>query len=131
MRPERWALVVDDVASGRLLAEKYLQRLGWQTVSVASGEQALATVGAHPFSLILLDISMPGLSGEETCASLRALPQGRALRIVAYTAHAFPEDRERFLASDFDAVLVKPVERAALAAAVAAVFPPTADDRAG
>lgn len=131
MQPERWALIVDDVASGRLLAEKYLQRLGWQTVSVASGEQALTIIGEHPFCLILLDISMPGLSGEETCAGLRALPQGRALRIVAYTAHAFPEERERFLASGFDEVLVKPVERAALAAVVATVFPPATDDCAG
>lgn len=131
MQPERWALIVDDVASGRLLAEKYLQRLGWQTVSVASGEQALTIIGEHPFCLILLDISMPGLSGEQTCAGLRALPQGRALRIVAYTAHAFPEERERFLAGGFDEVLVKPVERAALAAVVATVVSPATDDRAG
>ena len=131
MQPERWALIVDDVASGRLLAEKYLQRLGWKTISVASGEQALATIDAHPFHLVLLDISMPGLSGEETCAGLRALPRGRELRIVAYTAHAFPEERQRFLASGFDDVLVKPVERATLAAVVAAAFPPAADDRAG
>ena len=46
MQPERWALIVDDVASGRLLAEKYLQRLGWKTISVASGEQALADLSA-------------------------------------------------------------------------------------
>ena len=119
MRPERWALVVDDLASGRLLAEKYLQRLGWQTVSVASGEQALATVDEHPFSLILLDISMPGLSGEETCARLRQSQASPAPRIIAYTAHAFPEDRARLLACGFDNVLVKPINRQDLESLIA------------
>ena len=119
--PEAHALIVDDIASSRLLAEKYLRLLGWHGVSVASGEEALARTQCEHFGLVLLDISMPGLSGEETCLRLRALPHGASLYIVAYTAHAFPEERLRFLAGGFDEILVKPVEREALAAVIAGV----------
>ncbi|WP_371324622.1 response regulator [Dechloromonas sp. ZY10] len=127
---ETRALIVDDVASSRLLAEKYLKLLGWQTVSVDSGEDALAAAAAGDFQLVLLDISMPGLSGEETCRRLRALPLGASLYIIAYTAHAFPEERLRFLGCGFDEILVKPVERETLTSLLAAAFPSTGSPRA-
>lgn len=130
MREAR-ALIVDDIASSRLLAEKYLKLLGWQSVSVACGEEALAAAINSNFQLVLLDISMPGLSGEETCTRLRALPQGNELYIVAYTAHAYPEERQRFLGCGFDDVLVKPVERETLTALVRAAFPSTGGAGAG
>ncbi|MBV2193357.1 MAG: response regulator, partial [Azonexus sp.] len=69
--------------------------------------------------LVLLDISMPGLSGEETCTRLRATATGQAATIIAYTAHAFPEDRARLLGGGFDEVLVKPINRQQLETMVA------------
>ena len=54
---------------------------------------------------------MPGLSGEETCAGLRSIAASPPLHIIAYTAHAFPEDLERLLGAGFDEVLVKPINR--------------------
>ena len=77
----------------------------------ASGEEALRLARERLPDVVLLDISMPGLSGEDTCARLRATPQGAAMHIVAYTAHAFPEDRERLLANGFDDTLIKPISR--------------------
>ena len=53
---------------------------------------------------------MPGLSGEETCSRLKAMTPPPS-RIIAYTAHAYPEDRERLLAAGFDEILVKPINR--------------------
>lgn len=105
------ALVVDDHPTNRLIASALLRSVGWQATEAESGEAALALSGEHAFRLVLLDISMPGLSGEETCARLRATPQGAAMHIVAYTAHAFPEDRERLLANGFDDTLIKPISR--------------------
>lgn len=109
--PDRLALVVDDHPTNRLLGRTLLGKLGWETAEADCGERAIELVNQTRFSLILLDISMPGISGEETCARLRALPNGNGIRIIAYTAHAFPEERDRFLAAGFDEILVKPINR--------------------
>ncbi len=66
------ALVVDDNATNRLLAATILRKLGWTVSEADSGEQAIALFPALAPRLVLLDISMPGLSGEETCTRLRA-----------------------------------------------------------
>lgn len=116
---EPLALIVDDHPTNRLLACAMLRKLGWQTCEAESGKQALALADTNSFRLILLDISMPGLSGEETCRELRRTHPAEAIRIVAYTAHAFPEEREAFLAAGFDDILVKPISRERLEAVVA------------
>jgi len=111
MTETRNALVVDDHPTNRLLASALLKKLGWTVMEAECGSTALALAAEHTFRLILLDISMPGLSGEDTCARLRAAEATPPLHIVAYTAHAFPEDLERLLAAGFDDVLVKPISR--------------------
>lgn len=111
MTDSRNALVVDDHPTNRLLASALLRKLGWTVIEAESGNAALTLAAEHAFSLVMLDISMPGLSGEDTCTQLRAAEAGRPLHILAYTAHAFPEDRERLLAAGFDDVLVKPISR--------------------
>lgn len=108
---ERNALVVDDHPTNRLLASTLLKRLGWTVYEAENGDAALILATQHVFYLVLLDISMPGLSGEETCAALRQARNDRQMHIFAYTAHAFPEDRVRFLAAGFDDILVKPINR--------------------
>ena len=112
---DRNALVVDDHPTNRLLAGALLKKLGWTVREAECGEAALTLAAQHDFRLVLLDISMPGLSGEETCVALRqGQGQGqdqRQMHILAYTAHAFPEDRLRFLAVGFDDILVKPINR--------------------
>lgn len=113
---EPLALIVDDHPTNRLIAMTLLRKMGWQTHEADNGSRALELAEQHPFSLILLDISMPGLSGEETCVQLRQQQAGHQLRIIAYTAHAFPEDRARFLAAGFDDILVKPINREQLQA---------------
>jgi CheY-like chemotaxis protein len=117
MSEQRLALVVDDQHTNRLLASALLKRLGWSVLEAADGLSALALSRENSFRLILLDISMPGLSGEDTCRQLRA--SGEPIKIIAYTAHAFAEDRERLLAGGFDDVLVKPINRQQLESMVA------------
>ena len=74
-----------------------------------SGDLALLHLAARRYDLILLDISMPGMTGLEVCQHIRADPRLMALRVIAYTAHALLEQQQRFLASGFDAVLLKPI----------------------
>lgn len=109
MADNRSALVVDDVPTNRILARALLAKLGWQVDEAAGGEAALTMATQRNYRLILLDISMPGMSGTETCTALRAQAGGDSLYILAYTAHAFADERAQFLAAGFDDVVVKPV----------------------
>ncbi len=119
MTDERIALVVDDNATNRLLARTLLKKLGWQSDEADGGAAAIERLRARRYPVILLDISMPGMSGEETCAAIRAMPEGRNIRIVAYTAHAFPEEKTRILAAGFDDMVIKPVSLQSLGVAIA------------
>jgi two-component system, sensor histidine kinase and response regulator len=81
---------------------------------VANGRKALEAMeraSAPRFDLILMDMLMPEMDGEECVARIRAKENGSASRIpiIALTAHAMKRDRERFLASGLDAYLPKPV----------------------
>ncbi|MBK9443446.1 MAG: response regulator [Comamonadaceae bacterium] len=109
--PQR-VLVVDDVNLNRMLAQAFLSKLGCEIFEADGGLAALQWLANNPpVDLLMLDISMPDLNGEEVCRQLRANPSFFGLKIVAYTAHASAEDSVRFLANGFDAVLIKPISR--------------------
>jgi len=112
-------LVVDDVILNRMLAIALLKREGWVVAEAANGSQALEMLaGEHGFQAVLLDISMPGINGEEVCRTLRANPETSGLPIVAYTAHAMEEDGERLISAGFDTLLIKPISAASLQTAL-------------
>ncbi len=121
MAAARCVLVVDDIPSNRMVARAMLERQGWFVLMASDGREALDTLATAHCDLVLLDISMPGMSGIEVCQSIRANPAIANLPVIAYTAHAQPEDRRNFIASGFDEVLIKPVSSEKLANAVAAV----------
>lgn len=119
MSDVRRALIVDDNPTNRILARAMLTKMAWVAEEVDSGEAALEKLRAgSAYQLILLDISMPGMSGEEACVAMRAMPGGKDWRIIAYTAHAFPEERSRILASGFDDILIKPINSQSLATVI-------------
>ena len=104
------ALVVDDVLVNRKLAVAFLSRMGWTVADVDGGKAALQWLsGNPPIDLLLLDISMPDMDGEDVCRELRNKPEFADLTIVAYTAHALQHDVERFMSNGFNAVLIKPI----------------------
>jgi len=102
-------LIIDDNAVNRRMAQVVFQKLGWEVETVDSGERALLHLAAHRTDLVLLDISMPGMNGLDVCQRIRADRELRGLRVIAYTAHAFLEEQQRFFAGGFDDVLVKPI----------------------
>ncbi len=114
------ALVVDDIPANRLVAEAMLSELGWSVMTAVDGRDAMKVLETVPFGfdLVLLDISMPGMSGIEMCQKIRANSVYAELPVIAYTAHAQPEDRRNFIASGFNEVLTKPINRATLVSAV-------------
>ncbi len=105
-------LLVEDNPINALLARTLLTREGCGVEHVTGGEQALAATQVGSFDLILMDMRMPGLSGEETARRLRA--GGITTPIVALTANAFEDDRHACLAAGMDDFLVKPLSPDAL-----------------
>jgi len=109
MTLSRQALVVDDNRLNSRLVEIFLARLGWQTVVVDSGAQALTMLRARSFDLVILDLRMPQMSGEQVCREIRDGLGLTSLPVVAYTAHSMPEERGRMLANGFSDLLIKPI----------------------
>ena len=64
----------------------------------------------HLPALTLMDVQLPGMDGVEALGRLRGDPGTADLRVVALTAFAMPDDRERLLAAGFDGYLVKPID---------------------
>ncbi len=105
----RQALVVDDNELNSRLAGMMLNRLGWQSWTASNGRQALELLRQQSFGLVLLDLRMPGVSGEQVCHHIRTELGLTELPVIAYTAHSMPEERERILASGFNGLLIKPI----------------------
>ena len=105
----RHALIVEDNALNTRLVALYLKRLGWRTEAADSGQVALQRLSERHFDLVLLDLHMPQMSGEQVCRGIRDEPGLAALRVVAYTAHSTPEEKDRILSAGFDDLLIKPI----------------------
>jgi signal transduction histidine kinase/CheY-like chemotaxis protein len=116
-------LVVDDIATNRLVACTYLRMLEAIPEEAASGAEALAAIAQNPPDLILLDMNMPQLSGLETLAQIRRLCGARVLPVLAMTADASVADRDRYLAAGLDGIIAKPLTPETVALGLAAHMP--------
>lgn len=103
-------LIVDDIATNRLVARVQLSVYGLLCDEAADGTTALAKIAADPPDIVLLDLAMPGLDGNETLRRLRAMPPPVSrLRVVAMTADASLADLPQRGPLGFDGYLVKPL----------------------
>jgi len=107
-------LIVDDEIHNRKLLEALLQPEGYRTESVASGEEALASIARRAPDLILLDIMMPDMDGYQVARILKANPATSNIPIVMVTAHSDRSARLAGLESGAEDFLTKPVDRAEL-----------------
>jgi two-component system CheB/CheR fusion protein len=106
----RRILVVDDNRDAARTLALLLKVKGYESHECYSGEQALATAERLRPQAILLDISMPGLDGYQTCQLLRQQPWGSQLLVIALSGYGSEEDQRRSLEAGFDMHLVKPVD---------------------
>ena len=95
-----------------------------EVVVAGNGREGVEAFQRAPFDLVLMDIQMPEMDGFEALAAIRALDErtGRHTPVVAVTAHAMKEDRERCLAAGMDDYLSKPIEAARLSEIVRSVL---------
>ena len=114
--------VADDEDDIRALVSLAVAKAGCTvTGAVADGSAALATARADLPDLVVLDVSMPGATGLEVCAALRADPATAGVRILLLSAGASPDDVARGLAAGADAYLAKPFGIAGLVRQVQAL----------
>jgi DNA-binding response OmpR family regulator len=112
-------LVADDEDDIRALVCLAVRRAGGTVAAeAADGSHALTAARSDPPDLAVLDVSMPGATGLEVCAALRADPATAAVRILLLSAGASPDDVASGLAAGADAYLAKPFSVAGLAARV-------------
>lgn len=102
-------LLVDDSSDNRLLVSKFLMITGAEVDMVANGLEAVQKAKDDNYDVLLMDLQMPIMDGYEATALLRK--KGYNAPIVALTAHAMIEERNRCLASGFDDHISKPVDR--------------------
>jgi signal transduction histidine kinase/ActR/RegA family two-component response regulator len=112
----RRVLVVDDVLANRQLLCDLLERHGFEVDQAGDGAHALERVRTLPPDLVLMDIRMPVMDGLEATSRLRADEATRLLPIVAVSANASAEDRQRCLERGANAFLAKPVQHERLTA---------------
>jgi CheY-like chemotaxis protein len=127
-------LAAEDNDTNQLVLRALLEPLQVELVVVANGAQALDAWASEPFDLILMDIQMPVMDGVDAAAAIRAR-EARAGRpsvpILALTANAMDHQRRAYEAAGFSGVVAKPIDAAALFAAIsAAIEDPTTDARA-
>jgi signal transduction histidine kinase len=110
----REVLLVEDDADQRQFMQQLLISLGFSVRAEANGEAAIAALGSVPLDLAILDISLPGMSGWEVGAALRAR-FGEEIQILMLSANSEELHRPDFAAPAHDRFLVKPVEFETLA----------------
>jgi signal transduction histidine kinase/ActR/RegA family two-component response regulator len=110
-------LIVDDIATNRLVAATYLGQLGLQVAEASSGDEALRLITTQPPDLVLLDMNMPQMSGMECLAALRRIGP-RGMPVIAMTASSDLAHQEQWSALGLDGFLAKPLSPESIFAAL-------------
>jgi CheY-like chemotaxis protein/anti-sigma regulatory factor (Ser/Thr protein kinase) len=107
-QPEYRILVVEDQLENRLLLAKLMESVGFQVKSAENGQQGVELFQSWRPHLIWMDHRMPIMDGDEATRTIRSLPGGKDVKIVAVTASAFSEQRTELLKAGMDDFLRKP-----------------------
>jgi CheY-like chemotaxis protein len=102
-------LIIEDNERNLKLVRDVLQFNGFRTAEARTAEDGLALASTRPPDLVLLDLQLPGIDGMEAFRQLRGSPPTADIPVVAVTAFAMRDDRERVLRAGFDGYLEKPI----------------------
>ena len=107
-------LVVEDNPLNLKLVRDTLQVAGYHVIEAKSGEEGLRAAQENPPDLVLMDLQLPGIDGTETMRRLKRETLGPNVPVVAVTAFAMAEDRQRASMAGFDGYVEKPISVRAL-----------------
>ena len=102
-------LIIEDNERNLKLVRDVLQFNGFRTAEARTAEDGLALARSRPPDLVLLDLQLPGIDGMEAFQKLRESPPTAGIPVVAVTAFAMKDDRERGLRAGFNGYLEKPI----------------------
>lgn len=102
-------LIVEDNPKNLKLVRDVLTHAGYQVVEAPTAEVGLELAAERPPDLVLMDLQLPGMGGMEALQVLKLGARTAAVPVVALTAFAMDDDRNRALAAGFDGYLAKPV----------------------
>jgi two-component system sensor histidine kinase/response regulator len=107
-------LIVEDNEINQQVAVELLETAGYTTEVANNGEEAVALVQRTPYDLVLMDMQMPVMDGLAATIAIRKLPGLETLPIVAMTANAMRQDRDKCMAVGMNAFVAKPIDPEAL-----------------
>jgi CheY-like chemotaxis protein/two-component sensor histidine kinase len=102
-------LVVEDNDINQLVVKDHLEQAGVLVTIAGNGKEAVRKIREKPFDLVLMDLQMPVMNGFEACKKIREQEKFKNLPILAMTAHAMVEDKERCLQAGMDDHVTKPI----------------------
>jgi CheY-like chemotaxis protein len=116
-------LYVEDNDDNIYMLKSRLTRAGFTVIIATDGAQGVAMAASEQPDLILMDLTLPNIDGEEATRRIKADPATRSIPVIALTANAMPEDREKALAAGCDDFDTKPVELPRLLGKIRALAP--------
>jgi two-component system cell cycle response regulator DivK len=120
-------LVVEDNPLNLKLVREVLSFAGYDVIEAQSGEDGLRVAQENPPDLVLMDLQLPGIDGFETLHRLRQEGLGPNVPVVAVTAFAMAQDKERASRAGFDGYIEKPINVRALPGQIEAFLDGRAD----
>lgn len=116
-------LYVEDNEDNIYMLERRLKRSGFEVLIARDGAQGVAMALAERPQLILMDMGLPVLDGQEATRQIKAAPETKHIPVIALTANAMTGDREKALAAGCDDYDTKPVDMPRLLGKIAALAP--------
>ncbi|HZG44061.1 MAG TPA: response regulator [Longimicrobium sp.] len=103
-------LLVEDNEDNRTIYTTILRHVGHEVIEASNGEDGIRLALERQPNVILMDVAMPGIDGWEATRRLKGDPQTARIPVIALTAHAMAEDRQRAADAGCEGYLAKPIE---------------------
>lgn len=116
-------LLVEDNEMNRDMLSRRLNRSGFEVVIAVNGQEGVELAASAKPDLILMDMSLPILDGWEATRRVKANPETKGIPVIALTAHAMVQDKEKAMAAGCDEFDTKPIELPRLLEKINALLP--------